>query len=66
VCLIAKAASQYHAGPPAGQIFRKAMRQEGLEPAGPDSVVEEMTRRGVVGSVSFQYSSKLLQSSRFL
>jgi len=53
VCLIAKAASQYHAGPPAGQIFRKAMRQEGLEPAGPDSVVEEMTRRGVVGSVKF-------------
>jgi len=33
-------------------MFRKAMRQEGLEPAGLDSDPEEMTQRGVVGFIN--------------
>jgi len=49
---LAKAASRYQAGPPAGQMFRKAVHREGLEPAGLDSDVEEMTQRGVVGFIS--------------
>jgi len=49
---LAKAASQYQAGPPAGQMFRKAVHQERLEPAGPDSNPEEAINRGVVGLIS--------------
>jgi len=32
-------------------MFRKAVRQEGLEPASLDSAPEEVTQRGVVGFI---------------
>ena len=47
---LAKAASRYQAGPPAGQMFRKAVRHENMGPAAPDSAPEEMTHRSVVCS----------------
>jgi len=40
-------------------MFRKAVRQEGLEPAGLDSAAEEMTHRGVVRSSS-SYSDGII------
>jgi len=52
---LAKAASQYQAGPPAAQMFRKAVHQEGLEPAGPDSNPEEVINRGVVNLISVNF-----------
>jgi len=60
---LAKAASRYQAGPPPGQMFRKAVRQEGLEPAAQDSNPEEMTHRGVVSYIcSLVLYSEVLQN----
>jgi len=36
-------------------MFRKAVHQEGLEPAGPDSNPEEVINRGVVGLISMYW-----------
>jgi len=49
---LAKAASQYQTGLPAGPMFRKAVDQEHLQLAGPDSNPEEAINRGVVGLIS--------------
>jgi len=59
LCSLAKAASRYQAGPLAGQMFRKAMHQEGLEPAGLDSDSDQTIQRAVVGFISLNDHSAI-------